>query len=148
MRSFMPWSRRRPPRLATHIPAQVVRLSDFSLVADRIVDISDTGMLVQPAEPVLTGDELILSFRAPAWGRWIDAEATVIRVLHGRRPGERCRALGLSYRVLDPRARLVLEQSMRWMPPAPPRHRPGRRSTTTAVERLAAMSFRPAPAMA
>jgi hypothetical protein len=142
MRKFSPSVRARPPRLATQIPCQVVRLSDFRLVADRILDLSDSGMLVSPAEPVLTGEALLVTFQAPHWGRWIDAEAVVRRVVHGRRPTDSCRQMGLTYDVLDPRTRWVLEQAMRWMPPAPPRGRPGRRGVQAAVRRLAASSSR------
>lgn len=144
MRRFFPHSGRRPPRHATRIACQAIRMSDFRLVGDLIVDISETGMLVAPAEPVLTGESLMVSFKTPRWGRWIDTEATVVRVAHGRRAADGARALGLRFDVLDPAARYILGLSMRWMPPAPPRPRPGRRLTTPHVRRLAQTSWRPA----
>jgi hypothetical protein len=136
MRRLLPWSGRRPARRATDIPCQAVRFSDFRLVADRIVDLSPSGMRVTPAEAVLTGETLIVSFRTPRWGRWVDLEAIVTRVQHGRRAGDGARSLGLEFEFLDAHGRFVLEQSLAWMPPVPPRPRPGRRATAPRLERL------------
>ena len=92
---------RRPIRHTAHIACQVVRERDFRLVADRVANLSLNGMLVGPADPVLTGEKIIDSFPSPVDGLWIDAQATVTLVLHGRRPGEYRRALGLEFDVLD-----------------------------------------------
>jgi len=131
------YQRPRPSRHTVRIPCQVVRERDFRLVADEIADLSTTGMLVVPADPVLTGERVIVSFQAPVWGIWIDAEATVARVVHGRRPGEYSRALGLHFEGIDPWSRTVIERSLRGLPPVPPgswRHRAG---AALAVQRLA-----------
>jgi hypothetical protein len=77
-------------------------------------------MLVAPADPVLTGERLIVSFRLPESGSWIDAEAVVSRVVHGRRAGESTRALGVAFDALDPEARRALELCLRHAPPVPP----------------------------
>jgi hypothetical protein len=84
--------RGRPPRHLVHVPCQAVRERDFRLVAAKIVDLSLGGMLVGPALPVLTGDRILVSFRSPRWGVWVDAEAIVARVVHGRRRTESGRA--------------------------------------------------------
>jgi hypothetical protein len=110
----------RPMRHTLNIACQVVRERDFRLVADRVVDLSLNGMLVAPADPVLTGEKLIVSFASPFSGRWIDAQATVTRVLHGRRPGEFRRALGLEFEVLDAESLTELHDCLRRIPPAPP----------------------------
>jgi hypothetical protein len=110
----------RPIRHTVHVACQVVRERDFRLVADRVVNLSLDGMLVAPADPVLTGEKIIVSFPSPVDGRWIDAEATVTRVLHGRRPGEYRRALGLAFETLDDPSRRVLEEGLQQIPPAPP----------------------------
>jgi hypothetical protein len=136
MRSLHRPSSRRSPRHATSIECQVVRLSDFRLVVDRIADISHEGMLVNPADPVLTGEPILVSFRVPNWGRWVDAEGTVTRVVHGRRPGDGPRCLGIELESLTDRERFVLDQAMRWMPVAPPRWRPDRRNMQHALRRL------------
>jgi hypothetical protein len=95
------------------------------------MNLSLDGMLVGPADPVLTGEKIIVSFPSPIGGEWIDAEATVTRVLHGRRPGEYRRALGLKFEKLDARSRAVLQECLRRIPPTPP----GARSWTPDVPR-------------
>ncbi len=114
-------SRGRPARHLVRIPCQAVRERDFRLVASKILDLSLGGMLVGPALPVLTGDRLLVSFRSPQWGVWVDAEAIVARVLHGRRRGESGRALGLEFTELEPWARYALEHNLRLLAPKPPR---------------------------
>jgi len=120
MHRFPPRARQRPCRHIALMPCQVVRERDFVLVANRIANLSVAGMLVAPALPVLTGDKLIVSFRSPGWGIWIDSEVTVTRVLHGRREGERSRALGLEFEQLSDWSRYVIQKNIRWLPPAPP----------------------------
>src|SRR5262245_28317167 len=90
----------RNARYTTKVSCQVVRERDFRLVADRVVDLSPSGALVGPADPVLTGERVIVSFPG-ADGEWVDAEAVVARVVHGRRRGEDTRSLGLSFEALD-----------------------------------------------
>ncbi|HMR73456.1 MAG TPA: PilZ domain-containing protein [Polyangiaceae bacterium] len=112
-------------RRTARIQCQVVRLRDFSLVADRILDISEHGMLVGPADPVLTGEEVMISFQAPGLLDYIDMEAVVARIVHGRRPGETRRELGLEISYADRFTRRLLSAFSRRMPPVPPRFRPG-----------------------
>jgi len=126
----------RSPRHTVRMACQVVREEDFRLVADRIVDLSGTGMLVSPADPVLTGQRLLVSFCLPRSTFWIDTEATVTRVLHGRRPGELTRALALQFDELHAFEQLMLRSALRTAPPVPPRFRPGRRNTTAILHAL------------
>ena len=114
----------------------MVRERDFQLVGDLIVNLSMSGLLVTPADPALTGERLIVSFRLPRSHRFIDAEATVTRVLHGRRPGEYSRALALQFEDLPFSSEMLLATDLRSVPPAPPGSRPGRRDTTTALADL------------
>lgn len=111
---------RRPARHTVNVNCQVVRERDFRLVADRVVNLSRNGILVAPADPVLTGEKIILSFPSPTGSGWIDAEATVARVLHGRRPGEFRRALGLEIEALDAESQQALEDCLKRVPPSPP----------------------------
>jgi hypothetical protein len=129
MRRSLPRFRYRYPRHTVRIGCQVVRERDFELVADRIVNLSMTGLLVTPADPALTGERLIVSFCLPKSDLWIDAEATVTRVLHGRRPGEYSRALALEFEDLPFSSQIMLSSDLRAAPPAPPGTRPGRRDT-------------------
>jgi hypothetical protein len=120
------------------IECQVVRERDFSLIADRVVDLSASGALVGPADPALTGERLIVSFRIPRSSRWIDAEATVSRVVHGRRPGEFSRSLAIEFEALDSLSRFMLEEALRVVPPAPPKSSLGRCSSPALVRALLA----------
>ena len=87
-------SQRRTLRRSARVHCQVVRDRDFRLVGSHAVDVSPMGMLVASDEVVLTGEPVLVSFRLPRSLYWFDAQATVARVVHGRRPGDRGRCLG------------------------------------------------------
>jgi hypothetical protein len=106
---------------------QVVRDSDFRLVADRLIDLSVSGVLVAPADPVITGERVMLSFQLPHSLYWLDTEAIVTRVVHGRRPGEFTRALALTFEGMSGLSRYMIRHELDYLPPAPPRYRSGRR---------------------
>ena len=97
-------------RHTVKIACQVVRERDFSLIADRVVDLSATGARVGPADPALTGERILVSFRIPRSTIWIDAEATVTRVVHGRRPGEFSRSLAIEFDDLEALPRFMLQE--------------------------------------
>jgi hypothetical protein len=127
---------RRATRHAVRLNCQVVRERDFSLVADRIVNLSETGLMVSPADPALTGERLIVSFQIPHSGHWVDAEATVARVVHGRRPGEHTRGLALELENVEEIPQMLLGRVLRRFPPAPPGHRSGRRGVVALGQLL------------
>ncbi|HEX9619943.1 MAG TPA: PilZ domain-containing protein [Polyangiaceae bacterium] len=127
---------RRPPRHTVRLPCQVVRERDFRLVADKMTDLSVTGMLVTPADPVLTGERLIVSFKLPGSDVYVDAEAIVARVVHGRRPGEVSRALGVEFSSLPGKSADDLNRALRRSPLIPPGARPGRRSAVSVLAAL------------
>jgi hypothetical protein len=116
-RQAMPLHHRRAFRHAVSIPCQVVRARDFRLVADVALDLSTAGMRVPTAQRVLTGEDLLVSFRAPRSGAWIDAGAVVARVVHGRRPGDTGRSLGLVFHDLGPEDRQMLFGALKSLPP-------------------------------
>lgn len=128
MPRLTPSSHQRMPRRLLRQRCQVVRERDFKLIADRVVDVSASGALVMPADPVLTGERVILSFQLPHSLYWVDAEALVTRVLHGRRPGEHTRGVALELDGMSGLSRFMLERALRHLPPAPPRYRAGRRA--------------------
>ncbi len=99
-------SRRETSRREVVLPCQAVREHDFKLIADRTLDISTEGMLLPLRTRVLTGETLIVSFAIP--GMWIDVEATVARVVHGRRPGDDGLAVGVLFHRIAPSARAAL----------------------------------------
>lgn len=114
------WTPKRPSRHVLRIPCQVVRERDFRLVARRTLDLSESGLLVDPIARVLTGEPVLVSFMAPFSRIWVDAEATVARVVHGRRNGDRGMALGLSFDAIDEVARALLRRALRDIPPPLP----------------------------
>lgn len=127
---------RRATRHSVRLECQVVRERDFRLIADRVVNLSATGLMVSPADPALTGERLIVSFRIPHSSHWVDAEATVARVVHGRRPGEHTRGLALELENVEEIPQMLLGRVLRRCPPAPPGHRAGRRGLTALAELL------------
>lgn len=133
----LPRSHHRLPRHMLFAPCQVVREDDFRLVADSILDLSVSGVLVAPADPVLTGQRLILSFQLPHSLYWVDTEAIVTRVVHGRRPGEHTRALALTFDRIPGISRYMIRHALDYLPPAPPRHRSGRRVEPDILDLLA-----------
>jgi hypothetical protein len=124
--SFVPAraSRRISTRRGVTLPCQAVRERDFKLIADRTLDISVDGLLlpVEDSEHVLTGETLIISFPIP--GMWIDAEASVTRVVHGRRPGDEGAACGVLFDVISASARAALAGYLHGKPPPLPRRGP------------------------
>lgn len=117
-------SRRISTRRGVMLPCQAVRERDFKLIADRTLDISVDGVLLPMGddERVQTGDTLILSFPIP--GMWIDAEASVTRVVRGRRPGDDGAACGVIFDVISPSARAALAGYLHGKPPPLPRRGP------------------------
>ena len=122
IRTFLP----RPARHRIRIPCQVVRLRDFKLVADSIENLSLGGILVGPSDPVLTGEQVYVSFELPCSGEWIDTDATVARVIHGRREGDHTRQLGVKFEGLRPLARDAVREQIRRCAPVSPFARVGR----------------------
>jgi hypothetical protein len=108
-------------RRAVRIECQVVREHDFKLLGRSAVDLSSRGMLLETNLRVLTGEEVIVAFRAPRSRRWLDCEATVARVVHGRRPYDVGRGLGLRFENLDPHQLLLLRAELRGLPPPFPK---------------------------
>jgi hypothetical protein len=99
-------SRRESSRREVVLPCQAVREHDFKLIADRTLDISTHGLLLPLRTRVLTGESLIVSFAIP--GLWIDVEATVARVVHGRRPGDDGLAIGVLFDRIAPATQAAL----------------------------------------
>ena len=138
LRTLVHARQRRVMRRAIRVDCQVVRERDFRLLADCGVDVSPTGMLVKTDEAALTGEPLLISFRLPRTERWFDAEGTIARVVHGRRPGDRGRCLGLAFDTLDPEAKWLLARALRDVPPPVPTR--DRRVDYAASVRLAALA--------
>jgi hypothetical protein len=111
---------RRALRRGVRVDCQIVRERDFKLIGSRGLDLSPLGMLVLAQEPVLTGEPLVVSFRLPQSAWWFDSEATVSRVVHGRRPGDRGRCFGLEFETLDRAVQHFLHTVLQGVPPPLP----------------------------
>ncbi len=117
------------------LDCQVVRESGFDLVGDLALDLSPRGMLVRssgigrPAgkrpRRVLTGEEVIVSFKPPRSSVWFDAQGTVARVVHGRRPGDPGLSYGIQFHDLTWEDELRLFEQLRGLG-APDAQRPPR----------------------
>lgn len=107
---------RRTVRRSVLLSCQVVKERGFRLVSSIAFDLSTDGMLVLTGERVLTGEPLLVSFRAPRSDRWFNLEAQVARVIHGRRPSDQGRCLGLSFSGLGDADHARLFESIRDLP--------------------------------
>lgn len=128
---------RREVRRAMGLTCAIVRERDFRQISDQALDLSPDGMLVKSEHDLEIGESLIVSFRATQLGLWFDSEATVTRIVHGRRPGDRGPAIGLSFSTLDRVKRLILRGHLRRVPPPLPR-RTQRIDWTATVRSLTA----------
>ena len=88
--------RRRADRVRVEIGCQAVTEEDFALLGETIVDLSGSGCLLR-AEGICAdvGERLIVSFKPPHSSIWIDAEATIVRLLNGKDPRAPAFALSL-----------------------------------------------------
>ncbi len=129
---------RRAPRRSVLIDCQVVRERDFSLIGERALDLSPQGMLLSSIRSARVGEELIVTFRVPGTRVWVDTMATVVRVVHGRRTGDRSPALGLAFHGLDTEDDRLVRASLVPFPPTLPA-RP-RRVDYAATAALIALS--------
>jgi hypothetical protein len=127
---------RRALRRGVRVDCQVVRERDFKLVGSRGLDLSPFGMLVFAQEPVLTGEPLFVAFRLPRSTWWFDAQATVARVVHGRRPGDAGRCLGLSFETMGTAEQFFLHTMLHGVPPPVPKRVP-RIDYAASVSRMA-----------
>lgn len=111
---------RRAVRRLANMGCEVVRERDFRRIGYRVLDLSTEGMQVVADRPVLTGESVIVSFRIPKSDVFVDAEATVARVIHGRRPTDRCASVGLRFGPLHRDLRGELMTALRKLPPTLP----------------------------
>ena len=122
--TLVPSQQRRAVRRAVRVPCLVLRERDYRLVGSFGMDLSPMGMLVKAHERVLTGEPVQVSFRLPLTRAWVATSATIARVLHGRRPGDTGRCLGLEFDSLDPLLLRRLRSSLHNLPPPLPTREP------------------------
>ncbi|HEY1956202.1 MAG TPA: PilZ domain-containing protein [Polyangiaceae bacterium] len=117
---------RRAFRRFVRIDCQVVREHDFRVVGDLALDLSERGMLVRTDARVLTGEDVVVCFKPPRSNRYVDALGHVARVIHGRRPGDGGRRLGIELHAMDESDRHHLWECLRGLPAPDPMRDPAR----------------------
>lgn len=118
---FVRKNERREVRRAVSMTCQIVRERDFHLVSEKALDLSPEGMLVATDVDLEPGENVFVSFRATELGIWFDTEASVARVIRGRRPGDKGRGVGLRFSTMPGVKRLILRGHLRRVPPPVPR---------------------------
>jgi len=115
---------RRAVRRAVQTRCHAVNMSDFRLLAERVLDLSTRGMLVACDAPACVGDRVLVSFQAPGGGDlWLDAEAIVARVITGQRWAQAGCGAGLEFTYFEKSARHELLSRLAGFPPPVPQHR-------------------------
>jgi hypothetical protein len=120
---FIRKNERREVRRAVSMTCQIVRERDFQLVSQKALDLSPDGMLVATDVDLEPGENVFVSFRATELGIWFDTEASVARVVRGRRPGDKGKGIGLRFSSLGSVKRLILRGHLRRVPPPVPRRK-------------------------
>ena len=112
---------RRAVRLLRPWPCEVVREADFKRVGTTLVDLSASGMRFLTREPIMTGEEFVLSFACPRKRVYVDAEAIAVRIAHGRRDEDELermngfRSVGVEFAKIDDMSRRALSGLLeRW----------------------------------
>lgn len=116
-------SNRHVLRRAVSVPCQVVTDAQFELLAERTLDLSVDGMQVETDNYVAPGEQLIVSFKSPIGHFWFDAEAEVVRNIHGYRRGDEGRAIALRFNYLDRVSKHLLSSRLEGFPPPVPKRR-------------------------
>jgi hypothetical protein len=105
-------------RHAVDLSCSVVREKDSRLTSLRAIDLSPHGIRVELKDvDVDLGDRFFVSFRLSPFGIWYCSDAYATRMLHGRRPKERARSLGLRFGSLSAVSRLCIRGALRRVPP-------------------------------
>ena len=101
----------RATRHAVVFVCEIVRERDGEGIAGVAIDFSTRGLQAVTRARVLTGEPVRVTFRAPQTGRFLVLRGTVARVVHGRRPGEHGRRLGIEFDAPSARERGLLEDA-------------------------------------
>lgn len=123
MAVLVPIHRRRSLRRHYRARCQAVELGRFQLIGERILDLSPRGALLACDASVHPGDRVMLSFRAPRDGAWIDAEGEVARVIEGWRAGDPGYCAGVRFLHVERDVRAELLVRLAGFPPPVPTRR-------------------------
>jgi hypothetical protein len=128
---------RREVRRKLSMACRVVRESDYKLLGTRAIDVSPDGILVMTIRDAAAGERVLVSFKATELGIWFDAQGTIARVVHGRRPGDQGRCVAVRFANLDPVRRFILRGCLKRASPPLPQREP-RIDYAATVRRIAA----------
>lgn len=129
---------RRSVRRFVRLECEVVRERGFRLLGKHAVDMSTSGMRIAAMDHALTGEPVVLTFRAPDSDTWIDAEGHVARVVHGRRNFDFGPSIAIEFRGLSEQLRGVLRKQLLKCPPTMPK-RDLRVDYAASVRRIAGL---------
>lgn len=117
-------NRRHASRKLKSIPCQLVRHSDRQVFPEHTTDLSEAGMYIVSDAGLSLGDRLTVSFQTSELGIWVDAQATIVRLVAGRRAEDRGElGFGLRFDGLEPVKRLVVRGALRKARPPLPRRK-------------------------
>lgn len=117
---------------------EVVRERGFKLLGRHVVDMSTSGMRIAALDHALTGEPVVLTFRAPESNTWVDAEGVVARVIHGRRDFDFGASIAIQFEGLAEKLRGVLRKQLLRCPPTMPK-RSLRVDYAASVRRIATL---------
>jgi hypothetical protein len=111
--------RRQAVRRWVRIDAEVVRAHDFVRVAGRILDLSEDGLRARAEhDGVEVGDEVVIAFRAPATGDWLERTGWVAHLADDG-------SFGVVFGPADDDDRSALADVLARLPPVIPRRDSG-----------------------
>jgi len=116
-------TQRRSVRRAVDVPCSAISTQGYRELGSRVLDMSTQGMLVACDDFVQLGDQLMVIFRTPTGGVWLDAEAEVARIIHGWRAQDPGYCMGLRFTYLERPDRNELLCRLAGLPPPIPQRR-------------------------
>ena len=90
------------------------------MIGERILDLSPRGALLACDRRVHPGERVVVSFRAPRGGPYVDAVGEIARVVEGYRDGDRGYCAGIAFTELEDRSRAELLVRLAGVPPPVP----------------------------
>jgi len=111
---------RRLVRRALRTDCHAVAEDGFRFLGDTTLDLSEGGILLRSDAEAEVGETVLLALKVPDGRTWVDAEATIARVVKGHRREDEGRAYGLRFEQMAPLDRAVLAGSLEGKPPPPP----------------------------
>jgi hypothetical protein len=118
MNSLASLCRRQAVRRWVRIEAEVVRAHDFVKVGGCIVDLSEDGLRARgDCASLDVGDEIVVAFRAPATGDWLERSGWVAHSADG--------SFGVVFEPGDEDDRVALADVLARLPPVIPRRESG-----------------------